>query len=281
MARNFGGLIGKSALQGSEKRSRIQWFYEYLSTLPEEAIAPDVSAKIFRYFRDQQLDRNPYAAEKLKYNQLLLDRYDVLRSQIVAHNDPFDRALRYVLAGNIIDFGAHQSVELEETLTRVVEARFDRDHSSALRKDLSEAKRILWLGDNAGEIVMDKLFIDALGLKNVVYAVRGAPVINDATLEDAAFVDLAKVAHVIANGNDAPSTLLHACSEEFCSVFYDADIIISKGQGNFEGLMNHKEKRIYFLLMAKCQVIAEKLAVSKGSFVVFCNQSENAKDSYS
>jgi uncharacterized protein with ATP-grasp and redox domains len=102
----------------------------------------------------------------------------------------------------------------------------------------------------------------------LIYAVRGAPVINDATLDDATYVGMDIVADVVSNGYDAPSTVLEHCSAEFMEVFNRADVIISKGQGNLEGLLGQTNKAVYFLLMVKCEVIADALGVKKGDFVV-------------
>jgi hypothetical protein len=117
-------------------------------------------------------------------------------------------------------------------------------------------------------MVFDKLFIETMMHPNLIYAVRGAPVINDATMDDAKYVGIDRVADVISNGYDAPSTILEHCSDEFMKVFNRADVIISKGQGNLEGLLGQTTKAVYFLLMVKCEVIADALGVRKGDFVV-------------
>ena len=107
---------------------------------------------------------------------------------------------------------------------------------------------------------------------NVTFAVRGAPALNDVTLEDAYQVEMDKVARVISNGNDVASTIVKECSSEFQEIFQEADLIISKGQGNLEGLIYQNDPRIFFLLVAKCDVIAQLLGVEKGSFVVYNTQ---------
>jgi len=104
---------------------------------------------------------------------------------------------------------------------------------------------------------------------NVVFAVRGYPVLNDATLADAQEIEMDKIADIISNGFDAPSTILSQCSSEFLDVYNSADLIISKGQGNLEGLIGERDPRLFFLLMVKCNVIGERLNVKKGSIVVF------------
>jgi len=177
--------------------------------------------------------------------------------------------LRLSIAGNIIDFGANDNFNLLGTLDRVLSNDFAIDHSGSLREKIEKAKTILYLGDNAGEIVFDKYFIQIIDHPGLTYVVRGSPIINDATMKDAEFTGMNDVANVITNGYDAPSTVLNKSSEQFRKYFKDADLIISKGQGNLEGLLPLNDSRIFFLLMVKCDVIAESLNVKKDSFVVF------------
>ena len=146
------------------------------------------------------------------------------------------------------------------------------NHSIELKQAIAKADTVLYLGDNSGEIVFDKLFVETMMHPNLWFAVRGAPVINDVTIDDARYVGMDQVAEVISNGYDAPSTLPEHCSLEFQKLFNQADVIISKGQGNLEGLLEYPtDKEIYFLLMVKCDVIADILGVQKGSFVA-CNR---------
>ena len=146
------------------------------------------------------------------------------------------------------------------------------DHSAILFKELEKASSVLYLGDNAGEIVLDKLFIETIKHPNLYFAVRGSNIINDVTIEDAKKAGMTKNAKVVANGYDAPSTLLNRCSLEFREVFNKADIIISKGQGNLEGLTDVTNKKILFLLMVKCNVIAEMIGIHEKNTVVAYNQ---------
>ena len=137
-----------------------------------------------------------------------------------------------------------------------------------LEKEIQKADSILYLGDNAGEIFFDRLFIETMNHPNVCFAVRGMPVINDVTLDDAAQVGMYQVCRVISNGFDAPSTLLEFCSTEFREVYANADLIISKGQGNFEGLMHENHPNTFFMLIAKCNTMANLLKVQKNGLLV-------------
>jgi len=231
--------------------------------------SPLFARELHSLLRSYTWNSDPYKLEKKKYNDLALGLISEMKRLLKRSRDPFNTALRLSIAGNIIDFAVNDNFNLHATLDRVLKSPFAIDQSELLKSALGKARSVLYLGDNAGEIVFDKLFIETIGHPNLVYTVRGAPVINDATLEDAEYVGMSEVARVISNGFDAPSTVVSKSSDEFRILFDEADLIISKGQGNLEGLIHLKDKRIFFLLMVKCNVIAEFLKVEKDSFVVF------------
>ena len=212
---------------------------------------------------------NPYATEKKESNINTLKLYKDLRIKVLESSNPFGMALRLSIAGNIMDYGASGSFDVEPTILRVLQSDFAIDHSIELENRIKSSSKILYLGDNAGEIVFDKLFIEMIMHPHLTFAVRGSNVLNDATIEDAQQVGIDLVADVISNGYDAPSTVLTECSPEFLKVYNEADLIISKGQGNFEGLIDENDPRIFFLLMVKCDVVAEAIGVEKDSFVVY------------
>ncbi len=213
-----------------------------------------------------------FAKEKESSNRIALQLYKEWKPKVTASGNPFNLALRLAIAGNIMDYGANNSFDVHQTIDLVMNTNFAIDNSVLLQQKIREAKSVLYIGDNAGEIVFDKLFIETLNHKQLTYAVRGAPVLNDATLSDATEIGIETVAKVISNGYDAPSTVLEKCSKEFREVYNSSDLIIAKGQGNLEGLITEHDPRIFFLLMVKCDVIGEILNVKKGSYVVF-NQS--------
>lgn len=212
-----------------------------------------------------------YAEEKLVSNNVALDLYNKIKPDLLISSDPFDMALRLSIAGNIMDYGVSSNFNINETIDKVLNSDFGVNHSLELKQAIQKAKKIIYLGDNAGEIVFDKLLIELMIHPNVTYVVRGEAVLNDATREDAKYVGMELVADVIDNGSKVPSTVLSTCSPEFLSIYNEADLIISKGQGNFEGLMYENDPRIFFLLMVKCDVVAESIGVEKGNFVVFNN----------
>jgi uncharacterized protein with ATP-grasp and redox domains len=206
---------------------------------------------------------------KKENNDQAISMFPELEEIIRQSKDPFGTALRLAIAGNIIDFAAGDNFNLQATIDRSLTTFFAIDHSDRLKNALEKAKTVLYLGDNAGEIVFDKLFITTIKHPNLIYVVRGAPIINDATMEDAEYVGMSNAAKVISNGYDAASTIPSKSSKEFQEYFEKADLIISKGQGNLEGLFPLNDVRLFFLLMVKCDVIAEFLKVKKESFVVY------------
>ncbi len=179
-------------------------------------------------------------------------------------------AVRYAIAGNIIDFGVQSEIDdaiIHDTLDRAVRAHIPANTLCEFRNAVELADDILYLGDNAGEIVLDRLLIEQLHYEKVTYAVRGRPIINDATFADAQFTGITDLVEVIDNGSDAPGTILDDCSQEFRRRFEQADLIIAKGQGNYESLSN-SAGNIVFVLMAKCPVIARDIGYNVGSFVL-------------
>lgn len=212
---------------------------------------------------------DPFASEKKENNEIALELYQKIKPQVMHSDDPFTMALRLAIAGNVMDYGAHSNFDIHATIKKALEVKLAIDYLEQLRTRIAEAKHILYLGDNAGEIVFDRLFIETIMHNHVTFAVRGKAILNDVTMEDALLVGIDKVADVISNGAGNPSTVLPNCSQEFLKVFYEADLIISKGQGNLEGLIDLHDPRIFFLLMAKCDVIGERLGVEKGSFNVY------------
>jgi uncharacterized protein with ATP-grasp and redox domains len=232
------------------------------------ATTPEIQRELSIKFSSVSGIDDPFAEEKAKSNRLASELYLEWKPEVMESDHPFELALRLSIAGNIMDYGASNSFDLEQTLKNISTLDFVIDHTNQLKQHISRAKKILYLADNAGEIVFDKLFLETIGHPDVTVSVRGGRALNDATFQDAEEAGIVSVAKVISNGFDAPSTVLGQCSEEFLAVYQSADLIISKGQGNLEGLIHEKDPRIFFLLMVKCDVMAEMLNVRKGSFVV-------------
>jgi hypothetical protein len=215
------------------------------------------------------LGKDPFKELKSEYNQVALGIYPTLKTTIGKSPDPLWTATRLAIAGNVIDFGIFTSVDIEGAIRKALNKPLAADDYSAFRNAISEADRILYLADNAGEIVFDRLLIEtliSLG-KEVKAVVKGSPVINDSTMEDALESGLTGVCEVIDNGSDAVGTILAWTSSTFQETLEDAQLIISKGQGNFETLTGI-QKKIFFLFQSKCDVVSKELGLSTGSMLL-------------
>jgi hypothetical protein len=270
---NYDKLLKKNPLSGCEALSFCSFFNRLLDK-DENNSSPGIQRLLQHKLREMNGVVDPYYKEKQQSNRIAFKLYNEWKPKVLVSDNPFDLALRLAIAGNIMDYGVDHVFDIQKTIKKALLADFSLDHSSILKQSIKDAKSILYLGDNAGEIVFDKLFIETIMHPNVIFAVKDAPILNDVTFDDAEDVGMNEVADVISNGYDASSTLLDKCSKEFLDAYHSADVIISKGQGNLEGLINEKDPRIFFLFMVKCEVIAERVGVEKGSFVVFNQVSE-------
>jgi len=175
-------------------------------------------------------------------------------------------AVRIAIAGNVIDFGVNETFSLKEDIQKILVQDFVISDFNYFKSAVKNVRTILFIGDNAGESVFDKLLIEEMG-KKTYYAVREIPIINDATYEDAVNSGLADVAEIFSSGVKAPGTILNQCNDEFMRLFRSADLVISKGQGNYEGLSDVK-RPVFFLLKAKCEVIAKDLDVKRNDIIL-------------
>ncbi len=242
---------------------------EKISTFPLSHTPPEMGSIIHKIIRETSGMDDPYKALKEKYNRLGENLYPKLKDEVKNAQDSLLKAIRFAIAGNIIDFGALSTFNLDKEVEDVITQEFAIFDYLLLKKRLNRVDEILYLADNAGEVYFDRLLIEELNKrdKKVVYAVKEAPAINDALREDAEYCGIDKIAQVISSGAEAPGTILDLCSDEFKQIFYAANLIISKGQGNFEALDN-TTRPIAFLLKAKCPIIAKDLNCSVGDIIL-------------
>jgi hypothetical protein len=243
------------------------------ATLDLAKSPPAVAQQLHRRIRKTSGHTDPYRELKHSFNELALTLLPEIEKQIQNAADPFTTAVRYAIAGNVIDLGAKGSLSQDEVFQSIDRALSDPfvGNVEALHQAVNEAKQILYLTDNAGEIAFDRLLIDQLPIERVTVAVKGHPVLNDAVIEDAIQVGLTERVTVIDNGSDAPGTMLDDCSETFRDLFKAADVIISKGQGNFETLSD-ADQNIFFLFKVKCPVIANNCGYAVGTQVLLHKQ---------
>ena len=215
-------------------------------------------------------NEDPYRPLKEHFNQLALKYLPKLQERVQGSNDPLETAVRLAIAGNIIDFAVRTDFDddmLDHAIEESLTADMPKSSLDDFRRAVSRAQNILYLGDNAGEIVFDRLLLEQLPTEKITFAVRGGPVINDATMADARTSGITDLVEVIDNGSDVAGTIVSMCSEDFRRRFAAADLIIAKGQGNYETL-DHPDKVIFHLLKVKCPVIAQDIGCEVGSVVL-------------
>jgi uncharacterized protein with ATP-grasp and redox domains len=228
------------------------------------ALARDLHAQL----RRAGWSEDPYREIKHRSNLAMLERAGGLRDELANATDPFGLAVRLAVAGNVIDFGARHLLDPAETLRRVLTEDLAIDDTEQLREDLAHAQSVLYLGDNAGEIVLDGLLLETMAHPAVTFVVRGGPVLNDATLDDAHLAGIQAHAQLTTSGDDTPGVIPHRVSSEVREALDHMDVVIAKGQGNLEGLWD-LPRDVYFLLTVKCERIARHIGVQVGDFVVW------------
>ncbi len=256
--------------QDEDKKSKyIHQVLEILHRYGETESSPCLAEKINELYENYWGDIEDYTEIKHKYNQLLLEKEDEIKQRIQNKEDVLKECIKYVCAGNYIDFSAVANVTVDtfESLLRKADKEVVlAEEFIRFQEDLKRAHNLVYLTDNCGEIVLDKIFIQFIkGIYpqlDITVIVRGNPVINDATMEDAREVGLTKLVSCIGNGNAAPGTVLNRLSQEAKQVLLDADVVISKGQGNFESLYGEGVNP-YFLFLCKCDLFVQRFGLQK------------------
>jgi len=253
----------------SDEKTILQILHEVSTTLPQipfNVTPPEIGREVYSIISRRTGVEDPYKEVKDRCIREALSLYPELKRSVESSEDRLMIAIRLAIAGNVIDFGTDSSFDLTEELETILSQDFAVDNSQEFREALKQARNVLYLADNAGETVFDRLLIEEMD-KPVIYVVREKPIINDATREDALLSGLDKVSEITSSGCDTPGTILKFCSDEFLETYRSASLIISKGQGNYEALSDEK-RPLFFLLKAKCQVVARDLGVKNGSIIL-------------
>lgn len=250
----------------------------YLSSADLGQPPPVIGAAVHRILRQELGNADPYREIKKRSTEKGLELAEEACRMIDSSHDPFASAVRFAIAGNILDFGAKTAWDeniITDSFRMALNKNIANDKTSVLRDKLEKASTVLVLGDNAGEAVFDNILIRRFpGKAAVYYAVKGSPVINDVTEEDARDAGIHETSRIVSNGTDIPGTSIPDTTEEFKALFRTADVVISKGQGNFETLLD-ESREIFFLLQIKCRSLARRNSFTVGDWIVtIINQKE-------
>lgn len=227
---------------------------------------PETGRLIYRLVSRVTGNPDPYQQLKRESTERALALYPAMKKMVSDADDGLLAAIRITIAGNVIDLGPRANYDIDATLRDVMERQFAICDYTAFKQYLASSKRVLFIGDNAGETVFDRVLIEEMN-KPTVYVVRELAVINDATYDDAVRAGLDSVATIVSSGTDAPGTVLHTCSQEFRQMLDKSDFVIAKGQGNYEALSDY-DHPIFYLLIAKCRMIAADIGVSPGDIIL-------------
>ncbi|MBN1898182.1 MAG: DUF89 family protein [Spirochaetes bacterium] len=283
----FRQALEAARLTGAGETTQKKILDELAEMLPRFSLnstPPEMGIMIHDLIKKITGNRDPYLRVKKKSNHMALALYPDLKKKVLHAKDQFLSAVELAIAGNVIDYGVKNSLDIEAELKKILSEEkkaIHRERKSLFnyplfKKVVEKAKTILYIGDNAGEIVFDRILIEQMKEgetdRKIIFAVRDRPIINDVLLEDAYFCNIDRSARVISSGSPAPAAVPALCSREFQQIFEQADMIISKGQGNFEALSEEK-RSVFFLFMAKCPVVANHIKADIGDFILYHNRS--------
>ncbi|HDG61782.1 MAG: hypothetical protein B5M49_01005 [Thermotoga sp. 4484_232] len=266
-------VLSKYEKSHHKKWQRIQEIMKKLSEM-EWGLKPlEIGGRVHTYLKKVLNAKDPYIEEKKRSNEMAERILEELKPMIRSSADPLYDASKLAAAGNLIDLGLPDWNEKRafERIKEILSKPFGKEDFERFKESIKNAFSLLYVLDNSGEVVFDRFFIEIMKEYNpsleVTVAAKASPVINDVTVEDALSVGMDKVANIISSGMELPGTMLDFSNEGFRKHFFESDIVLSKGQGNFEGLVDEDRKNLFFLLVVKCDVVAEFLNVPVESLV--------------
>ncbi len=281
----FKQALEAGRMAGADDKTQKKILDEVARAIPDIRLSstpPEMGKTIHDIVKRITGQEDPYKKLKEKATEQTLKIYPELRKKVLSSKDKLLMAVELAIAGNIIDYGTKNSLDVEKELTKILQKEqriIEKEKESifdfkSFKKALSDAKSILYIGDNVGETIFDSILLEQIKKmdkhKQIVYAVREKPIINDALKENAIEAGIDKFAEIISSGSEVPGTIIALCSKPFIDIYEKADLVISKGQGNYETLSDEK-RGIFFLFMAKCPVIAKDVNCKVGEIVLVNN----------
>ncbi len=234
---------------------------------------PELSREVHQIIKKITKSEDPYRKVKNQSNEMAEKEYPHLKKLVAESDDPLLMAIKLSIVGNVIDFGTTNRFNVDDMIANAVKLEFDESSYPQFKKTLEQSGTILFLADNTGEIFFDKLLLEELVAreKQITYVVKANPIINDATVEDAYTAGIDKLARIIDGDSgqkqSAPGMVLSYASKEFLEIFESSDMIISKGQGNYEGLSD-VDRDVFFMLVAKCPLVAQDINSEVGKIIL-------------
>ncbi len=271
---SLGKVLTGMDITEEQRTDIVKYMMNHYATCDQNLPSPEAYIAPWERLIAENGDVDPLLEAKRADDELGLSLLPMIQKEIDASDNKFETAMRYAIAANIMDpMPPPHGMTMEQVLRETAEAPLYVDDTSELMERLKKADSVLYMTDNAGEIAVDRLFIETmykLGITTpgkMTVAVRGYMANNDATMENAERVGMTKIAKVISNGDNAMGVLLNRCNKEFKKALYSADVIISKGMGNFECLHDWREKPVFYLFITKCETVAEVSDSPVGSFM--------------
>ncbi len=255
-------------LTDSSRENQIRALNKVLLVLENadpSLIPPALAGETNRVLRESLGIEDFYKAEKLANHELALSYIDQLRALVPAGPEGLEEGLKISAAGNVIDIIHSSDYDLWQEVQTTVNQNLLGGGLQNFQKKLIEAPYLLYLADNVGETIFDRVFIESLDIP-VIYAVKSGPILNDATLDDALAAGLDEIAEIVETGVQSPGTILDQCTPEFRELFQRSELVLSKGQANYE-TMDEQGDKVFFLLRIKCPVLGRMLDAPLGSLV--------------
>ena len=263
----------KDGFIGNKKAEYLKAVLRVIGESDETASAPELVEKISKVYEDFFGKEKEYGKIKYEHNKKMLQIEEEIQRSIEQAKDPLEQAILYARTGNYIDYGAMKVVDegiLGELLQKAVTEKLDKRNYDCFKQDLKQAKMLTYVLDNCGEIVLDKLLIKEIKRQypklQIYVLVRGKEVLNDATMDDAIQIGLTKMVPVIENGTGIAGTVLEKISEEAKEALNAADVILAKGQGNFESMYGCG-LNVYYLFLCKCDWFVKRFGMTKNAGV--------------
>jgi len=234
---------------------------------------PELSREVHQIIKRITKSKDPYKKVKDQSNKMAKKQYPNLKKLVTESDDPLLMAIKLSIVGNVIDFGTMNRLNVDDMIDNAIKLEFNASSYSQFKRVLEQSETILFLADNTGEIFFDKLLLEKLvdKQKQITYIVKANPIINDATVEDAYLAGIDKLATIIDGDSgqkqSAPGMILSYASKEFLDIFESSDMVISKGQGNYEGLSD-VDRDIFFMLVVKCPLVARDISEEVGKLIL-------------